>query len=183
MLTTTPLPLPVQTESSEIVEFEDNSRNWHFVSDHAKAAEWGARTIAPLGVTGQDEKRDLPYTSITSTSYNNTFSNNRLFSAWCEKMITTMTDWDRDTLKQVVTISERYVLALKNSPSHRLFISSLLNIFRFNEGISNQEVEQISRILQRYRLAHISKPEVISFIRELRSAGYSPSSVGSLDVE
>lgn len=178
---TTPLPTPVKAESSENIEFEDNSKARGLYTDGARAFIWGDRTMADREAAAHKSKQHTR--STTNFSYSNMASNNILFSAWCEKAASMLYNWDSDTPKQLIGISERYLLALKKSPSHRLFISNLLNVYRFNSSMSTQDVDKIARALDRYKKSNITKTEVVAFMRELRAIGYSPSAIGNVSVE
>lgn len=179
----TQLPPAVRTESSEQVQYEDNRSSAYNLSFNGSVGSWGKRTTGFGPVEEARKQQGQPVTTRGIIAVPGSIANEKLFAAWYEKSSSLLNDWDSDSVSGLVRISERYLLALKGSADHRIFISSFLNVFRFHSDIDQEGVQKISKIVDGYKGAHLSRDLTTSFVRQLRTAGYSPSSLGQINVE
>ncbi len=182
MFPTTTLPPPVKEDVAERREFDNNqSPSWYQTAWPNKASEWGERTIG-IGEVHEDRISEEMVTSGRSFVVYD-YATHKLFAAWVEKLGQLLNEWGQSsTLSNAIRVSERYLLAVRKSTDHRLFISSVINVLRFTE-IDQEKSEQLARLLAKYENENISRQSTTAFIRELRTNGLSPSSLGQVDVE
>jgi hypothetical protein len=182
MLPTTTLPPLVKEDVAEHREYDNNqSSSWRQPVWPNKASAWGERTMS-INEVHEDKTSEKMVTSGRSF-VSHDYATHKLFAAWVDKSGQLLNEWEQSSsLSDVIRISERYLLAVRKSTDHRLFISSVINVLRFTE-INQEKSEQLARLLTRYENKNISRQATTAFIRELRNSGFSPSSLGQVDVE
>lgn len=178
MLPTTPLPTPVRADTSEHVEFEYSAGQIYRDAKYESAASWGNRTLGFGATTANPPiEESIPGSAMSSTTFID-----KLFSAWAEKISHILESGGTNARQDIIKVCERYLLALKSSTDHRIFISSLMNSFKFNGQVEPGELTAILRSLGKYAVGELTKDRTVAFVRELRSIGLSPSSLGKIDV-
>lgn len=182
MFPTTTLPPQVKEDITEHRKYDDNrGSSGRLPTWPNKASSWGERTIGINEMHEDKAFRKMVTSGKSFAGYD--YATQRLFAAWVEKSGQLLNEWGQSSgLSDLIQISERYLLAVRKSTDHRLFISSVINVLRFTE-MDQERSEQLAGLLARYENENVSRQSTTTFIRELRAKGFSPSSQGQVDVK
>lgn len=103
---------------------------------------------------------------------------NILMNTWIEKIMQYLTVMDKDWLRQSISKSENYLIALQDCTEYRVVISSTLLIVRNSSSVIEKNVSIRNKLihsLKNYAKTSRNTEARLKLMREMNAAGLNPA--------